>query len=75
MKLLHIDSSARANSISRRLTAHFIEVWKMNHAGGDVIYRDLATTVIPPVTDDWAATFADPATLTPVQKSLSLHIG
>lgn len=75
MKLLHIDSSARANSISRRLTAHFIEVWKRNHAGEDVIYRDLATTVIPPVTDDWAATFADPATLTPVQKSLSLHIG
>ena len=69
MKLLHIDSSARANSISRRLTAQFIEVWKRNHAGGDVIYRDLATTVIPPVTDDWAATFADPATLTPVQKA------
>jgi FMN-dependent NADH-azoreductase len=69
MKLLHIDSSARANSISRRLTAQFIEVWKRNHAGGDVIYRDLATTVIPPVTDDWAATFADPATLTSVQKA------
>ena len=47
MKLLHIDSSARENSISRRLTAQFIEVWKRNHAVGDVIYRDLATTVIP----------------------------
>ncbi len=69
MKLLHIDSSARAISISRRLTAQFVEAWKRNHPGGDVIYRDLATTTIPAVTDDWAATFADPATLTPVQKA------
>jgi FMN-dependent NADH-azoreductase len=69
MKLLHIDSSARANSISRRLTAQFIEAWKRNYPGGDVTYRDLATTAIPPVTDDWAATFADPATLTTVQKA------
>ena len=69
MKLLHIDSSARANSISRRLTAQFIEVWKRNYPGGDVVYRDLATTVIPPVTDDWAATFAEPATLTPEQRA------
>jgi FMN-dependent NADH-azoreductase len=69
MKLLHIDSSARANSISRRLTAQFVEAWKRNYPGGDVTYRDLATTAIPPVTDDWAATFADPATLTTVQKA------
>lgn len=69
MKLLHIDSSTRANSISRRLTARFIEAWKSNYPGGDVIYRDLATTVISPVTDDWAATFAEPATLTPTQRA------
>jgi FMN-dependent NADH-azoreductase len=69
MKLLHIDSSTRANSISRRLTAQYIEVWKRNYPGGDVIYRDLAATVIPPVTDDWAATFAEPATLTPAQSA------
>jgi FMN-dependent NADH-azoreductase len=69
MKLLHIDSSTRANSVSRRLTAQFIEAWKRNYPGGDVIYRDLATTVIPPVTDDWAATFAEPATLTLGQRA------
>src|SRR5437879_6265247 len=68
MKLLQVDSSARISSVSRRLTARFAEEWKNNHPEGQVIYRDLATTVLPPITDDWGATFVDETKITPTQK-------
>jgi len=53
MKLLRIDSSARRNSVSRQLTGRFVEAWKQEHPGGQVIERDLATTAIPPITDEF----------------------
>lgn len=34
MKLLRIDSSARRNSVSRKLTARFTESWEKEHPGG-----------------------------------------
>jgi len=37
MKLLQIDSSARASSVTRRLTAKFAEEWRKNHPDGEVI--------------------------------------
>jgi FMN-dependent NADH-azoreductase len=39
MKLLRIDSSARAASVTRRLTASAAEEWKKNHPDGEVIHR------------------------------------
>ena len=54
MKLLQIDSSARSGSVTRKLTAKFVEEWKGNHPAGEVIRRDLATTMFPHITDDWA---------------------
>ncbi len=69
MKLLQIDSSARANSVIRRLTARFAEEWKKNHPDGEVIYRDLAATTPPPITDDWDATRLEGSKLTPAQRS------
>jgi FMN-dependent NADH-azoreductase len=68
MKLLKIDSSARRNSVSRQLTAKYVEAWKVENPGGEVKERDLATTALPHITDDWAATYSDPTTLTPAQK-------
>ena len=56
MKLLRIDSSARATSVTRRLTARAAEEWKKNHPDGEVIHRDLSATQLPPITDDWGAT-------------------
>ena len=56
MKLLRIDSSARAGSVTRRLTAKFTEEWSKNHPTGQVIQRDLSTTILPFITDDWNAT-------------------
>jgi FMN-dependent NADH-azoreductase len=53
MKLLHIDSSARLSSVSRQLTASFVSEWMRENPEGEVIRRDLASTVLPPITDEW----------------------
>jgi FMN-dependent NADH-azoreductase len=68
MKLLRIDSSARAASVTRRLTARAAEEWKTNHPGGEVIHRDLSAMQIPPITDDWGATRLDASERTPAQR-------
>ena len=69
MVLLRIDSSARRNSVSRQLTSRFVETWKKDHPKGQVIERDLATTSLPLITDEWAlAVHSDPASLTPAQR-------
>lgn len=69
MKLLRIDSSARRNSVSRQLTAKFVETWKKENSEGEVIERDLATTHLPHITDEWMfAAYSDPASLTASQK-------
>ena len=77
MKLLQIDSSARSSSVTRQLTAKFVEEWKRNHPDGEVIQRDLATTMLPHITDDWGATRLEPSQLTPAQRnylSMSDHL-
>lgn len=69
MKLLRIDSSARKNSISRQLTQKFVDFWKKENPAGQVVNRDLATTTLPLITDEWTlAAYSDPATLTPAQR-------
>jgi FMN-dependent NADH-azoreductase len=69
MKLLRIDSSARKNSISRQLTAEFVQSWRKQHPGGQVVERDLATTHLPHITDEWVqAVHSDPAGHTTEQK-------
>jgi len=68
MRLLRIDSSARASSVSQQLTGKFVENWKAVHPGGEVIERDLAKTQLPHITDDWAATYGDPSKITPEQR-------
>src|SRR5216684_1862380 len=69
MKLLRIDSSARSSSVTRQLTAKFVEEWKKSHPAGEVIQRDLATTRLPHITDQWAGTQLKPSQLTPEQRS------
>jgi FMN-dependent NADH-azoreductase len=71
MKLLRIDSSARRNSISRQLTGKFVETWKQQNPQGEVIERDLASTMIPPITDEWMiAVHSDLSKLTPAQREV-----
>ncbi len=69
MKLLRIDSSARGSSVSRHLTARFVEAWQLEHPDGTVIERDLAITALPHITDEWVqAVHSNPAILTAEQK-------
>src|ERR1019366_10675868 len=68
MNLLRIDSSARAGSKSRQLTAEFVKIWIAENPAGTVTERDLATTPLPHITDHWLATYGDPANLTPEQR-------
>lgn len=69
MKLLRIDSSARKNSVTRQLTAEFVRSWREQHPGGQVVERDLATTHLPQITDEWVqAVHSDPASHTTEQK-------
>jgi FMN-dependent NADH-azoreductase len=69
MKLLRIDSSARAASVTRQLTARAAEEWKKNHPDGEVIHRDLSATEIPPITDDWGGTRLEASEVTPAQRA------
>ncbi|MEU1288162.1 NAD(P)H-dependent oxidoreductase [Kitasatospora sp. NPDC005856] len=49
--LLHLDSSARTDSFTRRLGAAFADAW---HAGGgEVTHRDLAADPLPPIREGW----------------------
>lgn len=53
-KLLAIEVSPRGDlSISRRLAADFINVWKAEHPGGVVTVRDLTTTPLPFIDLNW----------------------
>jgi len=71
MKLLRIDSSARRSSVSRQLTAKFVDSWKKENPNGEIIERDLATTQLPLITDEWTQAAHTPeANLTPSQKEV-----
>jgi FMN-dependent NADH-azoreductase len=69
MKLLKIDSSARSSSVTRQLTAKFVEEWKKNHPDGEVIQRDLATTLLPHITDEWGGAHLEPSQLNSAQRN------
>ncbi len=60
--LLAIQSSPRGDySVSRKLTAKFIEDWKAQHQGGTVVERDLMKTDLPFVDLPWIAGAYTPA--------------
>src|SRR5580698_4944879 len=70
--LLHIDSSPLyGRSVSRELTATFVNQWKASHPDGRVIDRDLNATIIPPINAEWVgAVYTPEAARTPQQKEL-----
>lgn len=55
--LLHLDSSANrsAESVTRRLTALFAEVWQASHGPAGYRYRDLAADPVPPLDGAYCA--------------------
>jgi FMN-dependent NADH-azoreductase len=71
--LLRIDSSPLVDdaSISRQLTAEFVQHWLRAYPGGKVITRDLAMAELPLVTADWiGAAFSPEAGFTPRQREV-----
>jgi FMN-dependent NADH-azoreductase len=70
--LLHIDSSPLyGRSVSRELTAAFVNRWKSSHLNGRVIERDLNATAMPPVNAEWVGAVYTPEQVrTPQQKKL-----
>ncbi len=60
--LLVIESSPRGeHSVSRTLTAKFVDGWKADHSGGTVVMRDLMKTHLPFVDLPWIAGAYTPA--------------
>ncbi|MBF6216598.1 NAD(P)H-dependent oxidoreductase [Nocardia abscessus] len=51
--LLHLDASARRQSISRELSAAFADAWRTRHPGGGYRYRDLAAEPVPFIAAAW----------------------
>lgn len=52
--LLRVDSSPLYGvSVSRQLTDTFEATWKAAHPDGQVVVRDLTSTVLWPITADW----------------------
>jgi FMN-dependent NADH-azoreductase len=70
--LLHIDSSPLyGRSVSRELTAAFVNQWKTSHPDGRVVNRDLNATAIPPVNAEWVGAVHTPEqSRTPQDKEL-----
>jgi FMN-dependent NADH-azoreductase len=68
--LLAIEVSPRLeNSVSRKLTAKFIEHWKNAHPGGRIIRRDLAQTRLPFIDLSWlSGAFTPPEQRSPEMK-------
>lgn len=60
--LLSVVASPRGDySVSRALTAQFVDAWKQNHSDGNVQTRDLVNTNLPFVDLPWIAGAYTPA--------------
>lgn len=70
--LLHLDSSGQSeNSVSRKLTAHYVKIWKEANPNGRVIYRDLVKSDIGFLTNEHIVAFNSPQdSLNAAQKKL-----
>jgi len=70
--ILRLDASARkSRSLTRTLSASFIDQWREADPTARIIKRDVGTNPPSLITEDWiAAVFADPAELSPEQQAL-----
>lgn len=51
--LLHLDSSARRKSVSRRLSGVYAEAWRAANPQAGYVYRDLAAQPVPHIGEAW----------------------
>ena len=60
-KLLVVEASPRREySMSRGLTARFVELWRRNHPDGEVVERDLLKTDLGFLTMPWLGAYFTP---------------
>jgi FMN-dependent NADH-azoreductase len=50
------------------MTSRFVETWRAVHPDGEIVHRDLATTSLPAITDDWPMASTDLSHLTSRQR-------
>jgi FMN-dependent NADH-azoreductase len=68
--LLHVDASPRTGSVTRALTATFVEAWAAANPGGTVLRHDLVEIDPPHLgPDQMNAWFLDPATWSAEQQA------
>ena len=68
MTILHLDSSPRAASHSRALSAEAVASLQKRFPGAQVVYHDLGRENIPFVSEDWVGgAYIPPAARTPEQ--------
>ncbi|MER7460619.1 NAD(P)H-dependent oxidoreductase [Micromonospora sp. NPDC126480] len=53
MRLLHLDSAARRQGFSRRLSARYADAWRAAHPDGHYTYRDLVADPVPFIDEAW----------------------
>jgi FMN-dependent NADH-azoreductase len=70
--LLHVDSSPLyERSVSRQLSAAFVQQWKSRHPGEKVIQRDLNATPLATISAEWVgAVYTPEGARSPEQKKL-----
>jgi FMN-dependent NADH-azoreductase len=69
--LLIVNSSPRSQSVSRRLTQHFVDEWKKRNPDTQTIERDLSSAAIPLVNEPWIqAVYTPEAQRTPEQQKM-----
>ncbi len=69
--LLHINSLSLEGSISRELTAAYVEAWKTANPTGTVTSRSLSSEEIEPINKPWIiAAYTPEENLTPEQKEV-----
>lgn len=52
-QLLHLDSSARRDGHSRRLSRAYADAWRAAHPGAGYTYRDLVEDPVPFIDEAW----------------------
>ncbi|GEM45278.1 FMN-dependent NADH-azoreductase [Deinococcus cellulosilyticus] len=73
--ILHLDSSARTTgSYSRQLTREFVETWLKLTPQDTVTYRDLNTTPLPFIDQQWISAVFNPSTPPTAQEQSALTV-
>jgi FMN-dependent NADH-azoreductase len=74
-KLLHINSSVRTSgSVSRQLTAEFIEKWQGARPEFQIVERDLASHPVPHVTEQAIGAYFTPAESRSVEQAEAVKL-